>query len=245
MRGNEATLDPRTKLVVAVAAILIVSSTPPGVLAPFPWYFLVIGAAWALSRVQPSVVLGRLAAGSLFLLMAAGLLLLSDAGWQSALSVLLKGYAALIVLTLLTATTDITSLLWAMGKLGAPRVLTLLSAMMLRFVWMLFEEFGRMSRARASRCGRPLAGELLFRAHGSQAALLLVRSWERADRIYNGMLARGFTGEMPQTRSYSFSRFDGVAMTAILGTFAAFRYFFSRGIMVILSASIVTSRLIG
>ncbi len=98
-----------------------------------------------------------------------------------------------------------------------------------------------MSRARASRCGGTLAGELLFRAHGAQAGLLLVRSWERADRIYNGMLARGFTGEMPETHAGHFDGTAGVFTAGVLLLFAAARYFLASGTSVVLSASIAIS----
>ena len=238
MDGN---LDARAKLIGALGAILIISSTPPGELWPFCAYFILIFIGWLLARVPAMTLISRLAAGSLFLILAAILLLVSEAGAATAASVLLKGLAALAILTLLTETTPIASILWAMRKLGAPRAVTLISAMMLRFVWMLFEEFARMSRARASRCGGALAGELLFRAHGSQAGLLLVRSWERAERIYNGMLARGFTGEMPETHAGQFDMPAWVFTGSVLLLFGAARYFLANGTRVVLSASIAMS----
>ena len=234
-------LDARAKLIAAFGAILIVSSTPPGDLWPFAAYLILICCGWMMARIPAMTLVSRLAAGSLFLVVAAVLLLLSEAGAAVAASVLFKGLSALAIVTLLTETTPIASILWAMRKLGAPRAITLISAIMLRFVWMLFEEFGRMSRARASRCGGTLAGELLFRAHGAQAGLLLVRSWERADRIYNGMLARGFTGEMPETHAGHFGWKAWVFTAGGLLLFVAARYFLANGTSVVLSASMLMS----
>lgn len=161
-----------------------------------------------------------------FVAMAAALLFLT-AGWERGLTVVLKGAAALALLATLTLTTPVAELVWAIRKLGAPKSVNLIASMMLRYLEMLAEEFARMSRARAARCGGPLAGVALFQVHGNQAGLLLVRSWERAERIHGAMLSRGFTGEMPETKSHRFGLAEWVVLLGIPLLFLALRWIVS------------------
>ena len=59
----------------------------------------------------------------------------------------------------------------------------------------LTDEGGRVARARQLRsCGQQGLG---LRHFGPLVGHLLLRTWERAERIHLAMLARGFTGEIP------------------------------------------------
>ena len=59
----------------------------------------------------------------------------------------------------------------------------------------------RLLRARESRSarlpGRPGGGSIPWRARvaGNMAGQLFLRSYERSDRVYNAMLARGYDGQ--------------------------------------------------
>jgi cobalt/nickel transport system permease protein len=215
-------LDARAKLVAVVLSIVIVSTGPPGA-----WRLVALQVALALaisafSGVNPRAMAGRLAVGIPFVAMA-GVLLWLGSGWERGLTVVLKGTCALALLTSLSLTTAVSELVWAIRKLGAPKSVNLIASMMLRYIDMLAEEFSRMSRARAARCGGPLAGVALFQVHGNQTGLLLVRSWERAERIHSAMLSRGFTGEMPETASHHFGASEWAVTALIPAAFLAVR----------------------
>ncbi len=189
--------DARARLVAALAAIVIVSTTPVGAWSSFAAYGAIVAIAVIVSRIRVSPLAGRVALGLPFVVLATVLLWLAE-GWPRAVSVGLKGVMALTIASLLALSSSVPSLITAVRKLGMPRSINLVSAMMLRYSVMLSEEFSRMNRARISRCGAPLSGLALFQVHSNQTGLLLVRSWERAERIHNAMLSRGFTGVMPE-----------------------------------------------
>jgi cobalt/nickel transport system permease protein len=216
-------LDARAKLAAAVLAVAAVSTSPPGAWRTAAAHFVLALTLSLVARASPRKLAGRLLLGVPFVLMAAALLFLT-AGWERGLTVVLKGSAALVVLATLTLTTEVSELIWAIRKLGAPRSVNLIASMMLRYIDMLAEEFARMSRARAARSGGPLAGVALFEVHGNQAGLLLVRSWERAERIHNAMLSRGFTGEMPETKGHRFGPAAWAVTLAVPLAFAAVRW---------------------
>lgn len=216
-------LDARAKLVAALLAVVAISTTPPGAWRVAAAQLILALGIGLASGASTRKLAGRLTLGIPFVLMAAALLFLT-AGWERGLAVVLKGSAALTMLATLTLTTEISELVWAIRKLGAPRSVNLIASMMLRYIEMLAEEFARMSRARLARCGSSLAGVALFQVHGNQTGLLLVRSWERAERIHSAMLSRGFTGEMPETKPHRFGPAEWAVTLAVPIAFVVVRW---------------------
>ena len=49
-----------------------------------------------------------------------------------------------------------------------------------------------------------------YRSYAYLAAMLLVRSYDRADRVFQAMLCRGFHGVFYSLRTFSWQRRDGV-----------------------------------
>jgi len=90
-----------------------------------------------------------------------------------------------------------------------------------RYLVLLGEETGRLLRARELRAfGRPLG----LAEFGTLAGHLLIRTWQRAERVYMAMLARGFTGSFPTRRAQRFASRDTLYVVACLGLFAALRF---------------------
>jgi len=113
------------------------------------------------------------------------LLLLASVAAKAALSVL--------ALSLPVALWDFPTLLRAMQSLRVPRLFLMLMAFMWRYVFLLGSETSRMIKARDCRGARPG----LFRRAlivGSMAGSLFLRSFERAERVGQAMVARGYDG---------------------------------------------------
>lgn len=215
MRSLFERLDPRARILIVVTATLVVASTPRAELAPFLAYFPLSVLLILISRASGWYLISRCLAASPFILLASGLLAFqagftSDgrpAGIPAALSVALKGYSAALLLALLTATTALSELLWALRRLKAPESLNVILGVMYRYTSLLSEEYSRLERARESRTVRPL-GSRRFTVYGRQLATLFIRSWDRADRVHAAMLSRGYDGAWPSMQSRRFSLFD-------------------------------------
>jgi cobalt/nickel transport system permease protein len=106
---------------------------------------------------------------------------------------------------------------------------------MWRYLFVLADEVMRLMRARASRSshsGKPgtkTGGTLAWRAHvtGGMAGNLFLRSFERGDRIYVAMLARGYDGEVRSPTVTPLSRAHwGILATGmgVFGLLLAFAY---------------------
>jgi cobalt/nickel transport system permease protein len=100
---------------------------------------------------------------------------------------------------LLAATTTAPELLVGLQRLRTPELIVQIATFMLRYAELVSGEMRRMAVARASRCF-DARGPRSWRVLGHAAGALFIRSYERGERVHLAMLARGFTGRMPDMR---------------------------------------------
>lgn len=193
-----ANFDPRAKVASTFLTVLTVSSFP----ADQTPQFLAAGAYALLLALIALVglryLLKRCLLASPFIAMAAALPLLSDVpnGEPLAFAVGIKAYAAILMLSVLAATTPVDDTLRAIRALGAPRSLALTTTLMYRYLFVLLDEWRRITKARECRTtGKLVSGH--FQLWSNQLAMVFVRGWERADRVTAAMILRGFNGNFP------------------------------------------------
>jgi cobalt/nickel transport system permease protein len=138
-------------------------------------------------------------------------------------SILLRSWLSVLAATLLTATTEPDYLLRAMRCLGVPRLLVATISFMWRYVFVIVEEAQRLLTAREARSARVngrAGGSLRWRAGtaGNMVGSLFLRSLNRSERVYQAMLARGYTGEARSLDRFVLSRRDvlATALTLVL-----------------------------
>ena len=202
-------LAAEVKLVAAFAFVLAVAVTPRQAV----WAFAVDGAALLgvvlLARIRAGFVLSRLVAVAPFVVFALlipfiatgervsvlGLSLSHDGLWAM-WNVIAKATLGGTVSIVLAATTEVPDLLRGMGRLRVPAVLTTVASFMIRYLELVAEELGRMRVAMTARGYDP---RWLSQARpiAASAGALFIRSYERGERVYEAMLARGYTGVMP------------------------------------------------
>jgi len=216
-------LDPRTKLITTFAFILVVVLTPPLRWQAFALYFALIAGLLLLSKVPPLYVLKRSLVILPFVLMIVifnmflkpGEILVSfniwhwqvsitDEGLLFSWNVLIKAWLSVLSLTLLSSTTKFSELLKGLEQLRMPRVMVMILSFMYRYIFVMVDEVIRMKQARDSR---NFGGKRMWQLKtiGNMVGTLFLRSYERGERIYGTMVARGFDGE---TRTLSNLRFE-------------------------------------
>lgn len=215
-------LEARTKLIGFLALIIAALRIPAGKSGIFFAFFFITAILIGLSQIPLGYVLGRTLVIVPFVLTAAvaapwkgGF----DHGWLS--SLVMRSILCLMYLLILTNTTRFPELLRGLRNLGCPKVLVLNLGFLYRYLFVLTEEVLRMRQARACRgVGRaPLPAEL--KIIGSMLGTLLLRSFERAERMYQAMLSRGYTGEFPVIAPRSFTWRD-VGFLSVLIVFIVF-----------------------
>jgi cobalt/nickel transport system permease protein len=128
-------------------------------------------------------------------------------GLQVLLNIVIKAWLSIISLILLTSTTRMVHLLRGLERLHMPRVMVMILSFMYRYLFVLVDEVMRMKQARDSR--GPGGGRLRqIRTVGSMIGTLFIRSYERGERVYAAMTARGFDGQTRTLGSLSFRPAD-------------------------------------
>jgi cobalt/nickel transport system permease protein len=221
-------LDPRAKIVGLAAVTVVAVSTPLHAWPAFAACALVLAAIAALGRVGPRVVWTRVRVILPLVVFVAAFVPLARGGTQVAvgpLSVSEAGLATFALVTakatigavsavLLSATTSFPDILHGLERLRMPRLLTEIAAFMYRYLFVIADEARRMRAALAARAYRPRhLGQVV--ALGRMVTALFLRSYERGERVYLAMLARGYTGTMPRLAALAFRRTDVVFLAAL------------------------------
>jgi cobalt/nickel transport system permease protein len=128
---------------------------------------------------------------------------ISDAGVIRFASIVIRSWLSVQVAILLTATTQFPDMMHALRHLKVPPILISIISFMYRYLFVLVDEALRLLRAREARSARLVndgkhGGTIFWRAKvtGSMAGQLFVRSFDRSDKVYNAMLARGYRGQL-------------------------------------------------
>ncbi len=138
-------------------------------------------------------------------------------GWLSLASILIRAALTVAAALILVASIGMHRLCAALGDLGVPRVLTTQLLFMHRYILLLAGELGRMSLARELRSQPSKA--LPLSVYGSLLGHMLLRTLERAQRIHQAMLSRGFDGHLPIRQTQPWQRGDTVFLALCLGAF--------------------------
>ncbi|MBX3012432.1 MAG: cobalt ECF transporter T component CbiQ [Caldilineaceae bacterium] len=224
-------LDPRVKVVLALLFILTVSLTPFGAYGAYGalWLFVLMAAQRA--RIAPIDLLKRSVVALPFALAAVTLpftvpgqplltlplfggLVMSVEGVVRFVSILIKSWLSLQMALILVTVTPFPALLWALRSLHVPAPLISIVTLLYRYLFLLYEEVMRLLRARAARSaamdGVASGGSLIWRGQvaGRMAGSLMLRSFERSERIYTAMVARGYRGQLLTLEHSHFQRTD-------------------------------------
>ena len=113
---------------------------------------------------------------------------------RSALLVFCKGMTVVALMLVLLATAPLDATLKAAHALYVPGVLVQLAVLTYRYLFVLAGELGRLRLALRVRGYRNRATRHSYRTVGHVAGTLLVRSYERAERVGQAMRCRGFDG---------------------------------------------------
>jgi cobalt/nickel transport system permease protein len=128
---------------------------------------------------------------------AVGPLSASAEGIDRAALVASKVSASVLVLILLLGTVDVQRVGAALRGLRVPERLVRLFVLTARYIGLLREEAARLREAMRARGFRARSNRHTWRSYGNLLGMLLVRALERARRVEEAMLCRGYDGRFP------------------------------------------------
>jgi cobalt/nickel transport system permease protein len=229
-------LTPQTRILCMAIAIIANVSTPNGQWLTWGWYGGMVLLAIALSRLSWTLLLSRLVIEFAFLIVILlgtlwrgdgdvvwswGLLRVTSEGLTVLASVTAKAVISLLWANLLILTTPIPQLLQALLSLRLPKILVAIMASMYRYLNLLIDEFTTMRRAAQAR-NLMLTPQNTRKVLGYTIGSLFIRTLDRGDRIYQAMLARGYSqtlvfAQLPPIKSLDYSAIALTLALALVG----------------------------
>ena len=210
-------LDPRTKILATVAFVLLVVATPPARWQGYALCFILVASLVLLSRLPLTFILKRSLVIIPFVLVIAlfipffkpaspndsvfslGIWLwnlsVTRSGLLALFGVVTKAWLSVLSMILLSSTTKFSDLVKGLDKLGVPKVMVMTLSFSYRYLFVIVDELTRMRQARDSR---NFGGNWWWqmRSIGNMVGTLFIRSFERSERVYQAMAARGYDGEI-------------------------------------------------
>jgi cobalt/nickel transport system permease protein len=210
-------LPAHVKIVALVAFVLVVVATPRQEYWAFGCYLVLLLGAIAVSRVPFGYIAKRLAIEIPFVVFALLMpfvatgprvevlgLEVAEQGLLGAWALLAKGTLGVLASLTMGATTEPRDVLAGLERLRLPRQLVQIMGFMMRYLEVVTGEMHRMRIARESR-GFQARSVRAWPALAATAGALFIRSYERGERVHLAMLARGYAGTMPATRTLTAS----------------------------------------
>ena len=154
-------------------------------------------------------------------------LTVSAEGIRRFLTILIGSWLSVQVALLLAFTTPFHDLVDGLRELRVPRIIIAIISFMYRYLAVLTDEGARMLRARDARSGAVdgrSGGSIRWRATvtGRMVGSLFLRAYERSERIYAAMQARGFEGEFRHLRARALRRTELAWLVFLLTLFALY-----------------------
>ncbi|MFC3491843.1 cobalt ECF transporter T component CbiQ [Glycomyces rhizosphaerae] len=202
-------LRPQVKIVALVAFTCAIAATPREAVWAFGTYAALLLGLFALARVPLTWLLSRSLVESPFLVLALafpfmvegpavhlGFLTVSEPGLWAGWNLLAKATLGVWAALLLSATTPIAGVLAGLSRLRCPEILLQITAFAIRYAHLTVAEVTQMRLARLARCDDP---RFLWQAGALARSLgvVFIRSFERGERVWQSMAARGYTGRLP------------------------------------------------
>lgn len=142
----------------------------------------------------------------------------SAEGFARAAVIACKVSASVMTIVVFLGSVEAMRLGAALHSLRVPEPIVRLFVLTVRYLAVIGGEARRLQEAMRARTFRPGSNRHTWRSYGNLVGMLLVRALDRAQRVEEAMLCRGFTGRFPWPESPRFAwsekGFMALAVTA-------------------------------
>lgn len=229
-------LHPGVKLALTFLYLVLVVSCPvynPGLLAVFAFFPFIL---MALAEIPWRPLFKRVAIALPFVAFAGIANLIFDrqvvavigflpitTGGLSFLTILLKTCFCVTAVLILIATTGLPAIAYQLLRIHIPRILVEQILLIYRYISVLLGEAARMTTAYHLRA--PQERGIRMKDMGVFLGQLLLRSFDRADRVYHAMKCRGYDGSFLQGRPAPANAVDYAVFFLGAGALLLMRFF--------------------
>jgi len=214
-------LDPRVKIVATLvfSVVVAVAGSVEAALAAVVFPVVLV----ALARISLRKLLVRLAVVNLFTgflwlflpfsvpgeaVWSLGPLEMHKEGLIYASLITLKCNAIMLTVITLLGTSPVFVLVHALSHMGVPDKLVHLFFFCFRYIHVIHQEYHKLLNAMKIRGFKPKTDLHTYRAYSYLVGMLLVKSFDRSQRILAAMLCRGFRGKFYILGHYEMKQHD-------------------------------------
>ncbi|MDF2588836.1 MAG: cbiQ2 [Anaerocolumna sp.] len=228
-------LQPSVKLIFTVIYLVMIISYPPGSISgllPFLFFQVVV---MTLGDIPIKPILSRLLFALPFplftgisnvILSREIVFYIGDFGITdgviSLTSILLKTILTVTAVLLLIATTNLYDLIYTLIQLKIPSVIAIQLMMTYRYISVLLNEISVMYHAYRLRA--PKEKGIKLKDMGPFLGQLIIRSFDRSERIYQAMKCRGFDGTVAYSRRSNVKKVDILFLIIMVSILVMLRF---------------------
>ncbi|MDJ0623368.1 MAG: cobalt ECF transporter T component CbiQ [Desulfocapsaceae bacterium] len=133
---------------------------------------------------------------------------LSREGIILAAQITLKTNSIILAIIALLTTSTIAELGSGLDRLRFPKKICFLLLYSYRYIFVIHQEYSRLLRAARMRSFSPATNLHTYRTFAYLFGMTLVKSYNRAQRVHQAMLLRGFNGNLVSLHRYDFTLRD-------------------------------------
>ena len=146
-----------------------------------------------------------------------GPLSITGEGLFYATRITIKSNTMMLMLIALISSTSVLTIGHAMHDMFIPKKLVHLLFFTFRYIYIIYDEYLRIEKALKVRCFVPKTSLHTYKTYAFMVGMLLVKSFDRAQRVYNAMLCRGFNGNFYCLNTFSLAKKDYFSFCIMCG----------------------------
>jgi len=222
-------LDPRVKIIVILLFSVIVAVTDKTIslIAALLFSIMIV----MIAKLKAKEILSRLLVVNSFIFLlwimlpftfggekiyTLGSMGISQEGIKYAFLISIKSNSIVLAGIALLSTTSVYNIIHALHHLYLPDKLTQLFFFTYRYLHTIYSEYVSLNNALKIRGFKPGTNFHTYKTYAYLVGMLLVRSYDRSNRVYDAMLCRGFKGKFWTLNHFNFKKTDFVAGTMMI-----------------------------
>jgi len=221
--------DPKAKIIAATFFVTASAMTNSFTVAAMSLLFGIV--LFLLTKLPVKLVLKRLLVVNSFTVFlwltlpltyggseysSLGPLSLSSEGIRLAALITLKTNGIILSIIALLGTSKVANIGHALETLHFPERLCFILLFSYRYIFVIYQEYQRLVTAAKLRCFSPATTIHTYRTFGYLFGMTLVNSWNRADRVHQAMVLRGFDGHLIPLTQNRYTTNDTLFLSAML-----------------------------
>ena len=224
-----ARLDPRIKIVTVFffsIAVAVLNRIPVLLCALMLAFLIVLTAKVSIKELIKRLTPVNMLVGFLWLFLPftfagkpifyIGSLPVTHEGVLYATRISIRSNAIMFMMIVLVVTTSIFTLGHAMHALKIPKKIVHLFFFTYRYIHVMQREYIRLVNSMKIRGFRAKTNLHTYKTFAYMIGMILIRSFDRAQRVHNAMLCRGFKGNLYSLKTFSIKKRDMASLVLAL-----------------------------